>query len=121
MTALGDHAIAELTRIGAPDVIKTPLVTIVGTFADVSDPETNWPVMRQYLDKLLRMEPLSQLTNDPADWESLFTETGSSQLWRSTRSPGAYTHDATFATYFLLSEVNGSSPAPLYPTTDVTP
>lgn len=121
MTALGDHAIAELTRIGAPDVIKTPLVTIVGTFADVEDPEENWPVMRQYLDKLLRMDSLSQLTNDPAEWVSQFAATGNSGLWQNNRNPSAYTHDATFATYFLIGEVNGSTPTVLYPTEDVTP
>jgi hypothetical protein len=121
MTELGDHAIAELTRIGAPDEIKTPLVSIVGTFADVPAPETNWPVMRQYLDKLLRMEALTQLTNDPDEWTSQFTATGNAGLWQNIRTPGAYTHDPTFATYFLIGEVSGSTPTVLYPTEDVTP
>ena len=65
MTALGDHAIAELDRIGAPDVIRDPVILIVGTFADVPDPHTNWPIMRDYLEKLLHFAPLTSITNDP--------------------------------------------------------
>jgi hypothetical protein len=113
MTALGDHAIAELTAIAAPDVIKTPLITIIGTFADVTSPETNWPVMRDYLNKLLMFAPLSDLTNDPTTWTDQFVELGNVLMWQSTRWPDAWTKDPTFATYFLLSEVN-STTAPVF-------
>lgn len=116
MTALGDHATAELTAIGAPDVIKTPLIQIVGLFADVASPETNWPLMRNYLDKLLAFAPLTQLTNNPAEWVSQFTLVGEVAIWQSTRWPDAWTKDPAFGTYFLLSELQGDGPVTLHPT-----
>lgn len=121
MTALGDHAIAELTAIAAPDVIKTPLITIVGTFADVPSPETNWPLMRNYLDKLLAFAPLTGLTNNPAEWESQFTLVGEIAIWQSIRWPDAWTKDPAFSNYFLLSELEGNGTVTLHPTAPHTP
>jgi hypothetical protein len=121
MTALGDHATAELTAISAPSVIKDPLILIVGTFADVPSPETNWPLMRNYLDKLLAFAPLTGLTNDPAEWVSQFTLVGEIAIWQSTRWPDAWTKDPTFGNYFLLSELNGGGTVTLHPTAPATP
>lgn len=121
MTALGDHAIAELTAIGAPSVIKDPLVNIVGTFADVVNPETNWPIMRNYLDKLLAFGPLTVLTNNPAEWTSQFTLVGEIAIWQSTRWPDAWTKDPAKGNYFLLSELSGGGTVTLHPTAPFTP
>lgn len=121
MTALGDHATAELTAIGAPDVIKTPLITIVGTFADVPNPETNWPLMRNYLDKLLAFAPLSSVTNDPAEWTSQFTLFGEIPIWQNNRWPDALTKDPSFGNYFLISELEAGGTVTLHPTAPATP
>lgn len=121
MTALGDHAIAELTAINAPDVIKTPLITIVGNFADVPNPETNWPLMREYLERLLAFSPLTPLTNDPAEWSSQFTLMGEIQIWQSLRWPDAWTKDPNFSNYFLISELSADGTLQLHPTVPATP
>lgn len=121
MTALGDHATAELTAIGAPSVIKDPLILIVGTFADVPDPEENWPIMRNYLDKLLAQAPLSSITNDPDEWTSRFTLFGETPVWQNNRWPDALTKDPTFANYFLISELDGGGTVTLHPTATFTP
>jgi len=121
MTALGDHAIAELTAINAPDVIKTPLITIVGNFADVPSPETNWPLMREYLEKLLAFSPLTPLTNDPAEWSSQFSLMGENLIWQSTRWPDAWTKDPNFSNYFLISELTADGSLQLHPTVPHTP
>lgn len=115
MTALGDHAAAELTAIGAPVSISTPLITIVGTFADVPDPATNWPIMRDYLAKLLAMAPLSPLTSSPAEWTAV-NPGSESGIWQSTRWPDAWTKDSTFSNYFLLSELQGNGTVILHTT-----
>lgn len=116
MSALGDHAIAELTAIGAPAVIKDPLILIVGTFADVTNPELNWPVMRTYLDKLLDFQPLSQLTSDPDEWRSRFNILGNRKIWQNKRQLDAWTKDPAFMNYFLMSEASEGGTVSLYPT-----
>ena len=120
MTVLGDHAVNELDYIDAPDVIRTPLVNIVGTFADVPDPETNWPIMRAYLDKLLKMQPLAPITSNPAEWVSRFEMAGNLPMWQNVRDPNSWTRDPSFAKYFLMSEA-GDAEAELYPTDPYTP
>lgn len=120
MTALGDHAISELELIDAPSVIADPLVLIVGTFADVPDPATNWPIMREYLDKLLKMQPLSPITANPDEWTSRFEQAGGVALWQSARDPNAWTRDPTFAKYFLMSEA-GDDNGELYDADPYTP
>jgi len=120
MTALGDHAVNELTIIDAPDVIKTPLINIVGTFADVPDPETNWPIMRDYLDKLLNFRPLSPISANPEEWVTRFEQAGNVPLWQSIRNPDAWTRDPSFAKYFLMSEA-GDADAELYDSDPYTP
>jgi hypothetical protein len=121
MTALGDHAVAELTAISAPATIKDPLVLIVGTFADVPDPEANWPLMRNYLDKLLAFAPLTSVTNDPAEWESQFTLFGDTPIWQNNRWPDAMTKDPDFSNYFLISELTGGGTVTLHPTATAIP
>lgn len=120
MTALGDHATAELTAIAAPTAISTPLISIVGTFADVPDPATNWPIMRDYLSKLLAMAPLSPLTNSPAEWvaQNPGSESG---IWQSTRWPDAWTKDSAFGSYFLLSEIQANGAVILHTTVPHVP
>lgn len=120
-TPLGSHAQVELERIGAPDEIKFPLIDIVGTFADVENPESNWPIMRNYLDKLLHYGSLSPITNDPDEWESKFTFFGQSSIWQNKRQPDALTKDSTFANYFLISELTGGDTVTLHPTAQLTP
>jgi hypothetical protein len=120
MTVLGDHAISELAIIDAPSELAAALTTIVGTFADVSNPATNWPIMRDWLDKLLKMQPLSPISADPSQWTDRFEQAGNVPMWQSTRNPDAWTRDSTFATYFLMSEA-GDELAELHDSDPYTP
>lgn len=117
MTALGDHAQSELEHIGAPDGIKYSLITMVGTFADL--PEADQPLAREYLDKLLSFGPLSPLTNNPAEWDTL--QMGDATVWQSTRWPDAWSKDPNHNTYFLISELSTDGTLQLHPTEPYTP
>lgn len=119
MTALGDHARDELELISAPQEIADPLIGIVGAFADVA-PE-HWPIMREYLDKLLHFQALSDLTNNPAEWNDKSMEVGVGTLWQNKRDPDAVTKDPTFARYSRISELNPGATVIVYPTAQYTP
>lgn len=117
MTALGDHAQSELTLIGAPDEIKFPLIDMVGTFADLA--MSDQPVAREYLEKLLSFGPLSALTNNPDEWETI--PMGDTTVWQSKRWPGAWSKDPNHNTYFLITELEPDGTVHLHPTTPYTP
>lgn len=117
MTALGEHAQAELELIGAPDEIKFPLIDMVGTFADI--PTESQLLVRDYLEKLLSFGALSALTNDPDEWTPL--SLGDVQAWQSTRTPDAWSKDPNHNTYFLISELEADGTVTLHPTTPATP
>lgn len=110
MTALGDHATAELTYQGITDPEKTNIITIVGTFAEFTDEEI--PDVLAKVTKLLCFQPLSELTNDPDEWTLRDNIVNGQQIWQSTRYPDAWTYDPTFAIYFLLSGHNGNPGGP---------
>lgn len=111
MTVLGEHATAELTYQGVEDPEKSNIITIVGTFAEFTDEEI--PDILAKVQKLLCFQPLSQLTNDPAEWTLRDDVVNGQQVWQSTRYPDAWTYDPTFAVYFLLSGHNGGTSTPL--------
>jgi hypothetical protein len=117
MTALGEHAQAELELIGAPDGIKFALIDMVGTFADL--PAEDWSQAREYLEKLLSFGALSQLTNGAAEWTLL--PLGDVQAWQSTRTPDAWSKDPNHNTYFLISELEANGMVILHPTAPATP
>lgn len=117
MTALGEHAQAELELIDAPDEIKFPLIDMVGTFADM--PEEDWPLARQYLEKLLSFNALSPLTNNPAEWTAL--PMGDTTVWQSNRWPDAWSKDPNHNTYFLISELSTDGTLQLHPTDPYNP
>src|ERR1043165_2308330 len=96
MSMLGDHAAAELERVGAQPVVKGPLIEIVNTFAAVPDAEKNWPLMRNYLDKLLLSQPLTPLTSDPDEWQKT-SLAGEVPLWQSKRWPEAWNRGPSLA------------------------
>jgi hypothetical protein len=117
MTALGEHAQAELELIGAPDEIKYPLIDMVGTFADI--PTESQALVRDYLEKLLSFCALTPLTNAAEQWSPLTL--GDIQAWQSTRNPDAWSKDPNHNTYFLISELEADGTVTLHPTVPATP
>ncbi|MGW4127946.1 hypothetical protein [Amycolatopsis japonica] len=105
MTALGDHATAELDYQGIVDPERALIVTIVGTFAEFADEDI--PEILEKVKLLLDFKPLSPLTNDPAEWDQRDDVVLGQQVWQSNRQPDAWTYDSGFHTYFLMSEHNG--------------
>lgn len=102
MTALGDHAIAELDIVGAVDPIRSAVITVVGTLADL-DATTDRVTALGYINTLLKFLPLTPLTNDPAQWIDRSAILGERPYWQSSRNPDAWTHDHG-DTYYLLSQ-----------------
>ncbi|MFF7527316.1 hypothetical protein [Streptomyces pseudovenezuelae] len=98
------HARRELRIIGEdPDTI-TGLCRVVQAFADMGHSGGSAHFASLYLDKLLRYQPLSELTDDPGEWLDRHAEGMTPvPMWQSTRNPEAFSTDAG-KTYTLLSE-----------------
>ncbi|WP_399559367.1 hypothetical protein [Streptomyces chartreusis] len=98
------HARRELRIIGEdPDVVHG-LCKVVQAFADMGHSGGSAHFAALYLDKLLRYQPLSELTDDPTEWidrhaEGLFP----TPFWQSKRNPEAMSTDGG-KTYYLISE-----------------
>lgn len=98
------HARHELRLLGEDADTITGLCRVVQAFADMGHSGGSAHFTSLYLDKLLRYQPLSDLTDSPAEWidrhaEGLTTE----PLWQSRRNSEAFSTDGG-KTYYLLSE-----------------
>ncbi len=98
------HARRELRIIGEdPETIRG-LCNVVKAFADMGHSGSSAHFASLYLDKLLRYQPLSELTDDPAEWIDRHAQgMTTSPLWQSERNPEAMSTDGG-KTYYLLSE-----------------
>jgi hypothetical protein len=110
MTALGDHAIAELDYQGVADPHRALFVTIVGAFAEFASADIADALDK--VQKLIGFNPLSPLTNDPGEWQLRDSVVSGQAVWQNKRCPDAWTYDSTFALYFLLSGHNGGNGGP---------
>ncbi|MEU7787644.1 hypothetical protein [Amycolatopsis sp. NPDC049159] len=102
MTALGDHAIYELTYQGITGTDYDNIVNIVGTFADYTDPVERDGILQKVL-LLLGFKPLSPLTNESAQWVDRSPTIGGNPLWQSKRDPDAFSRDGGL-NYFYASQ-----------------
>jgi hypothetical protein len=102
MTALGDHAIYELDYQGIVDPDRANIITIVGTFANYTDPVAREAILQKVL-LLLQFKPLTPLTNELAQWVDRSPTLGGNPLWQSKRDPDAWSHDGG-AHYFYASQ-----------------
>jgi hypothetical protein len=111
VTALGDHAIAELDILGVVDPLRAATITIVGTLADLTVEQRD--IVNGYVTILAQFKPLSPLTNDPAQWLDRSATSGERALWQSARDPDAWSRDDG-QTFFRMSEngqIHTSDPA----------
>ena len=98
------HARRELRLLGEdPDTIRG-LCKVVQAFADMGHSGSSAHATTQYLERLLRFQPLTDLTDNPSEWIDRHAE-GMTQtpLWQSRRNSEAFSTDAG-KTYYLLSE-----------------
>lgn len=102
MTALGDHAIYELDYQGITDPDRANIITIVGTFANYTDPVERETILQKVL-LLLGFKPLTSLTSESAQWVDRSPTIGGNPLWQSKRDPDAWSHDGG-ETFYYSSE-----------------
>ena len=98
------HARHELRLIGEDPATIRGLAKVVQAFADMGHSGTSAHFATQYLERLLRFQPLSDLTTDPAEWIDRHAEgMTTTPLWQSRRNSEAFSTDGG-QTYYLLSE-----------------
>ena len=98
------HARHELRLIGEDPATIRGLAKVVQAFADMGHSGTSAHFATQYLERLLRFQPLSDLTTDPAEWIDRHAEgMTTTPLWQSRRNSEAFPTDGG-KTYYLLSE-----------------
>lgn len=98
------HARRELRLIGEDTDTISGLCRVIRAFADMGHSGGSAPYAIAYLERLLRFQPLSDLTDDPGEWIDRHAEgLTTSPLWQSKRNSEAFSTDGG-KTYTLLSE-----------------
>jgi hypothetical protein len=86
------HALRELDIVGEtshePPSMRECVVEIVRTFAEQGHSGFSAAWLSAVLDKLLRFQPLSAITNNPADWMEV-----TDGLWQCVRDPECFSQD----------------------------
>lgn len=115
MSNLVDHARRELALIGEEPWLTDGLCKVVAAFAEMGHSGSTAARSAAVLDKLLRFEPLSPLTDDPAEWMDRAKEMGGNPFWQSARDPRAMSTDGG-KTYTLVDEepVTSDSGQPIH-------
>jgi hypothetical protein len=100
--SLVEHARRELTRIGEDADLIEGIVHVVQAFADCRHSGGSAPYAIAYLERLLRFEPLSPLTDAPDEWEDR-AEISRYPLWQNIRDSRAMSGDGG-RTYWMVNE-----------------
>lgn len=103
------HAIFELDAIGEHDEwMRRGVLDLVRTFAAQGHSGFSAAHMVGVLERLLRFQPLSPLTDSPSEWMGVDGGPDmSTTTWQSRRQSEAFSQDGG-KTYYLLSECEGS-------------
>ena len=96
------HARRELTRIGEDADVTDWFLRVIGEFASFGHSGGSASVCIPRLAQLLQYEPLSPLTDDPAEWEDRSSIMGE-PWWQSVRDPRAMSKDGG-RNYWLVTE-----------------
>lgn len=99
---LVDHARRELALIGEGDWLTDGLCKVIAAFAEMGHSGFSAAHSVAVLEKLLRYEPLSPLTDDPAEWEDR-SEMSGYPIWQNVRYSRALSKDGG-KTYTLVDE-----------------
>ncbi|MEU9218910.1 hypothetical protein AB0D47_20440 [Streptomyces sp. NPDC048376] len=100
---LVDHARRELALIGEDDWLTDGLCKVVAAFAEMGHSGFSAAHSTAVLEKLLRYQPLSPLTDDPAEWIDRAQEMGGEPFWQNRRDSRAMSRDGG-KTYTLIDE-----------------
>lgn len=99
------HARRELAIIGEDEWVTEGVVKIVQAFADMGHSGSSAEAVADLLDRLLRYQPLTPLTDDPDEWMDRKEESGYA-LWQNMRDSSAFSYDGG-RSYWLLAEGSG--------------
>lgn len=116
MSNLVEHARRELALIGEDQDTTEGIVSVVQAFADCRHSGASAPFAVAYLERLLRFEPLTPITDDLDEWEDRSKISGY-PLWQNVRDSRAMSEDGG-KTYWLVNEADASGSSgvtPLYP------
>jgi len=96
------HARRELTLVGEDPWITDGLCKVVAAFAEMGHSGSSAAHATHYLNKLLRYEALTPLTDDSAEWIDR-SEISGTPLWQNIRDSRAMSTDGG-KTYTLVDE-----------------
>lgn len=102
MSNLVDHARSELALIGEDEWLTNGLCKVIAAFAEMGHSGFSAAHSTAVLEKLLRFQPLSPLTDDPAEWEDR-SEMSGYPIWQNVRNSRAMSKDGG-KTYTLVDE-----------------
>ena len=92
------HARRELERAGFFDedsdydgMLGEAVMEVVRVFSEQGHSGLSASITIHLLERLLRFEPLTALTDDPGEWNEV--EMGDRSCWQSTRCPSAFSTD----------------------------
>jgi hypothetical protein len=97
-----DHARRELALIGENEWLTNGLCRVVAAFAEMGHSGFSADHSTAVLEKLLRYQPLSPLTDDPAEWQDRSQMSGY-PIWQNRRDSRAMSTDGG-KTYTLVDE-----------------
>lgn len=104
------HAKRELDLLGMGEnsdgvdkLGREGVLDLVRVFAAQGHSGSSAAWMIQTLERLLRFEPLTPLTDDPDEWMDVSGYAASDARWQSRRHSEAFSHDGG-KTYYRLSE-----------------
>ncbi len=112
---LVSHARRELERIGEEPGTIDWYLSVVRAFTAFGHSGTSADAMLPVLERLLRFKPLSELTDDPAEWIDR-SELNGMPWWQNIRDHRAMSHDGG-KTYWMTHDADaagGSDAAPVY-------
>ncbi|MDQ0694211.1 hypothetical protein [Streptomyces sp. W4I9-2] len=113
---LVDHARRELALIGEDEWLTNGLCKVIEAFAAMGHSGSSAEHSTAVLEKLLRYQPLSPITDDPAEWEDR-SEMSGYPIWQNTRDSRAMSRDGG-KTYTLVNEgpQGGGNEQPIHTT-----
>jgi len=101
------HAEAEMRRAGLYDddadyggMVPDAVLNVVRAFAGDGHSGSSAELVASILEKVLRFEPLTPLTPDPAEWMDVSDVSGV-EMWQSLRNPTFFSEDGGASWYTI--------------------
>lgn len=110
---LEGHARRELAIVGEGQDVIDGIASVVRAFAGCGHSGGSAPYAIAYLEKLLRYQALTPLTDNPDEWIDR-TEMSGTPMWQSARDPRAISRDGG-KTYQLTDEMQASGSSEVTP------